>query len=46
MEEKKTGPVQAPKKFTPKKMHGNIRNMMKEERAELLALMTADDEDF
>ena len=45
-EEKKAEPMQAQKKFTPKEMHGNIRNMTKEERAELLALMTADDEDF
>ena len=45
-EEKKVEPVQAQKKFTPKEMHGSIRNMTKEERAELLALMTADDEDF
>ena len=40
------GLPQAPKKFTPKDVHGNIRNMRKEERAELMALMMADKEDF
>ena len=40
------GQPQAPKKFTPKDVHGNIRNMMKEERAELMALMMADKEEF
>ena len=37
---------QAPKKFTPKDVHGNIRNMTKEERVELMALMMADKEEF
>lgn len=37
---------QAPKKSTPKDIHGNIRGLTKEERAELMALMTADTEDF
>ena len=41
-----SAPAQAPKKFTPKDVHGNIRNMTKEERAELMALMMADKEDF
>ena len=38
--------TQAPKKFTPKDIHGNIRSLTKEERVELMALMTADDGDF
>ena len=38
--------TQAPKKFTPKDIHGNIRSLSKEERVELMALMTADDGDF
>ena len=38
--------TQAPKKFTPKGIHGNIRSLTKEEWAELMALMTAEDEDF
>ena len=38
--------VQSPKKFTLKDIHGNIRNLSKEERAELLALMTAEEGDF
>ena len=38
--------TQAPNKFTPKDIHGNIRSLSKEERVELMALMTADDGDF
>ena len=38
--------AQTPKKFTPKDIHGNIRSLTKEERVELMALMTADDGDF
>ena len=38
--------TQAPKKFTPKDIHGNIRSLTKEERVKLMALMTADDGDF
>ena len=40
------GQPSAPKKFSPKEVHGNIRSLSKEERAELMALMTADNEDF
>ena len=38
--------VQAPKKFNPKDIHGNIKSLTKEERAELMALMTAEEGDF
>ena len=38
--------TQAPKKFTPKDIHGNIQSLTKEERVKLMALMTADDGDF
>ena len=38
--------AQTPKKFTPKDIHGNIRSLTKEERVELMALMTADEGDF
>ena len=38
--------TQAPRKFTPKDIHGNICSLSKEERVELMALMTADDGDF
>ena len=38
--------VQTPKRFTPKDIHGNIRSLTKEERVELMALMTADEGDF
>ena len=38
--------AQTLKKFTPKDIHGNIRSLMKEERVELMALMTADEGDF
>ena len=40
------GQPSVPKKFSPKEVHGNIRSLSKEERAELMALMTADNEDF
>ena len=45
-EQEKPAQMQAPKKYTPKEVYGNIRGMMKEERTELLALMTVEDEDF
>ena len=35
--------AQAPKKFTPKDIHGNTRSLTKEERAELMALMTVEE---
>ena len=38
--------TQTPKKFSPKDIHGNIRSLTKEERVELMALMTADEGDF
>ena len=38
--------AQAPKKISPKDIHGNIRSLTKEEQAELMALMTAEEEDF
>ena len=38
--------VEAPKKFTPKDIHGNIRSLTKEEGVELMALMTAEEGDF
>ena len=38
--------AQTPKKFSPKDIHGNIRSLMKEERVEIMALMTADEGDF
>ena len=38
--------AQAPKKFTPKDIHRNIRSLTKEEWVELMAQMTADEGDF
>ena len=45
-EQEKPAQTQGPKKYTPKEVYGNIRGMTKEEGTELLALMTAEDEDF